>query len=514
MLIRLLPALATLLHACTQTVNEPLILDRYEDWIRQTGSGENLVIVQEEQIGGDHDLMGNGALCLGKSGDDFHASSFFRSSGRWTSRWLEPERDAELLNLSVSMFCYGQKQDMSRGWQKFRGNPLVCQAGWRHATEQSLLLPGSPGGQPADQALARGTGEWEGKWLLFFNIGGWAVNGWGMAVADSLAPLKRGINPFRLAEPYPLAAGNFGDSIHAPNDFYCHDGTWYAPCEAGKVRDTVDLVLFDGLERVRYRYSILDPTLWTSRDLVHWKNNGAMKGARGHDPGITHDGKLFYLFGEKGESLVCCISGNPLSGWHSCETVLDAGNHTGDPDLVFFNNRWHIFYDDSAHAHYRIGYASATIEDFPGGWVAQKRIFGPHRPDQGQLWDDDVPEGNNFGTGDADVAIEGSTLYMTYEWPVGIAWKELDLYDGDCIGVTIRVETDSKGDGCPDEIIRTIPVRPGKKLNYTIPVRSMDRFRISIFMTSSDTLVSPMITELGITQIRAHTSSARPKAAL
>ena len=193
-----------------------MILDDYEEWILQTGEADNTIIVKDKPIGGGRDLTGNGALSLQKDSDDFLASSVFRSSGVWTSRWQEFDLEEGQLDLSVSMNCYGQNQDMRTGWKKFPGNPLVCQAGWHHATEQTLILPDSLVGQPADQALARGTGKWKGKWLLFFNIGGWAVNGWGMAVADSLAPIKRGINPFSIAQPYPLACGNGKKNIWSP----------------------------------------------------------------------------------------------------------------------------------------------------------------------------------------------------------------------------------------------------------------------------------------------------------
>ena len=136
----------------------------------------------------------------------------------------------------------------------------------------------------------------------------------------------------------------------------------------------------------------------------------------------------------------------------------------------------------------------------------EKRIFGPHNPEQGQLWDDDVPEGNNFGTGDADVAFEGTTLYMTYEWPVGIAWKELDVYDQELTTVTASLEVDSDADGLPDSTIQTIPIRPGERVSYPIQNYSCKKFRIKIQMASNHAEVSPMITELIITHRKARTS--------
>lgn len=94
------------------------------------------------------------------------------------------------------------------------------------------------------------------------------------------------------------------------------------------------------------------------------------------------------------------------------DTILHVEDHTGDPDLGFFNNRWHMFFDDGEHLHYNIGYAATSAEEFPYGWKLENDIYGPYNPDQGQTWDDDNENGNNFGTGDADFALEDHTLYM------------------------------------------------------------------------------------------------------
>jgi hypothetical protein len=501
-MIRITIALLIIVSAGCRRVpgNDCLRFDLHQEWISQTGSTRNTIIVKEEQIGGNQDLMGNGALCLAKGGGDFHASSTFKESGEWTSRWVQPGKGVSLNNLTVSMLSYGKEQDMRSGWTKFEGNPLVCQAGWHHATGQTLTLPDSLPGQPADQALFRGTGKWEGKWLLFFNIGGWAVNGWGMAVADSLAPLKRGINPFSLAEPYPLAIGKYSDTIHAPNDFYYQDGTWYAPCETGKVRDTIQEGISVGLETMQIRYRVIAPHLWTSRDLVHWTNDGMLNEVTGHDPGITFDGHVYYLICEDGESLVGFSSEDPTGSWHALGTLLNVGDHTGDPDLIFMNNRWHMFFDDAPHFHYQIGYASAKPGDFPAGWIMNNKIFGPHNPEQGQTWDDDGLDGNNFGTGDPDVALEGNTLYMTYEWPVGIAWKELDIFSSEGIEVTAVLEADADGDDQPDGIIQRIMVEPGLHMKYPLDEPMNGKFRIRIEMGSNDSLVSPMVTSLVVGQ--------------
>jgi hypothetical protein len=472
-------------------------LDQHADWLSGTGSSSNIAIVKEEKLGGNRDLMGNGALCLAKESGDFHASSAFMRAGEWTSDWVRPGEEVSLDSLTISLLCYGKKQDMRSGWTKFEGNPLVCQAGWHHATGQTLTLPDSLPGQPADPALFRGKGNWEGKWLLFFDIGCWAVNGWGMAVADSLTPLKRGINPFTVARPYPLAIGKSNDTIYAPTDFYYQDGTWLTTCESGKVIDTIPEGFSVGLETMQIRYRVINPALWISHDLKNWTNSGMLKGVTGNDPGITYNGHFYYIFCEDGESLTCFTAEDPLETWATGGTALDVGDHTGDPDVTFMNNRWHLFFDDAPHFHYQIGYASTSLEDFPYGWEMENKIFGPHHPEQGQAWDDDLPEGNNFGTGDADVALEGHTLYMTYEWPVGIAWKELDVLSAEEMEVTLVLEIDQDGDDLPDQF-EHIRLHPGMCRVYATGKITCRRYRIRIEMMSDNPEISPMITALSM----------------
>lgn len=126
------------------------------------------------------------------------------------------------------------------------------------------------------------------------------------------------------------------------------------------------------------------------------------------------------------------------------------GNHTGDADASFFNNAWHLFFDDAPHQEYTIGYAHTAPSAFPRGWRLQNDIYGPRMPDQGQTWDEPTAEGNNFGTGDPDLALEGTTLYLTHERPTGIAYKELDLTDDTDQDVQVRLEIDANGDGTAD----------------------------------------------------------------
>jgi hypothetical protein len=160
---------------------------------------------------------------------------------------------------------------------------------------------------------------------------------------------------------------------------------------------------------------------------------------------MAWDGEFFYLFNEAGDKITLVYAVNPLRTWEPWPNtkdgvILEVGNHTGDADVAFFNNRWHIFVDEGPHRKYKLSYASASPEDFPHRWDLQKLIFGPYNPDQNQVWDNDNPEGNNFGTGDADVALEGSTLYMTYETPVGIAFKELDVLDAEQQTLQAKIE--------------------------------------------------------------------------
>ena len=104
--------------------------------------------------------------------------------------------------------------------------------------------------------------------------------------------------------------------------------------------------------------------------------------------------------------------------------VLDIGDHSGDCEIVFFNNQWHMFMDEGEHLHYKIAYAVTSPDNFPLSWKLSKHIYGPYNPDKGETFDDDNDQGNKFGTGDAAVALEGTTIYMFTERPIGVAYKE------------------------------------------------------------------------------------------
>lgn len=426
-------------------------------------------------VGGRIDVTGDGALLLRRSDTTrpFSRVDTFVSRGRWTSEWLRVPGNAPLAALSADVRVYGQPQNMATGWTKFSGNPLVSAQGSPHATPQTLQLPDSL--RPNDQALVRGAGDYEDQWLLLFNVGGWAVGGWAAAVADSLAPLKRGENPFRLVDPYPLFTDNARrDTLgyHAPNDFIYVDGTWYAPDES------------------RNRVS----RMWTSPTLTQWTNRGPIQGIQGHDPGMAYDGERFYLFTEDDSRLQHLSTSDPLGPWTAHGVALEVGDHTGDADLSYFNNAWHLFFDDAPHRDYTIGYARTTPSAFPEGWHLTNDIFGPRMPDQGQTWDEPTAQGNNFGTGDPDLAVEGTTLYMTHERPTGIAYKELALTDGADQTVRVQVDADVDGDGTADKSREQ--VLPAGSATLDLDGLQAEQVRVRFTLESQPPLESPMISNV------------------
>jgi hypothetical protein len=452
----------------------PIVVSGAEGWTARTADQEG-VQVRRSRDGGRFDVLGDGALLLRRpdSAASFWHGGRFVEAGTWSSGWIDASALPGLDALEVEVLVYGERQDLSTGWTKFEGNPLVSGRGFRHATGETLQLPDTVWSN--DQALVRGTGPYAGRWLLVFNVGSWAVGGWAAAVADSLAPLKRGKNPFRLVDPFPLFDGNAArDTLgyHAPNDFIHVDGTWYAPDESR-----------DGVSR-----------MWTADSLTAWTNHGPIQNVRGHDPGMIYDGDRFYLFNEDGERLQALVADDPLGRWTQLGAVLDVGDHTGDADPAFFNNAWHLFFDDAPHLHYQIGTARTAPEDFPRGWTLTNDIFGPRRPDQGQQWDEDTPAGNRFGTGDADVAVEGTTLYMTYERPTGIAYREFDLTDDREQSVRARIEVDVDGDGTPDTIRRKTLRAPRSRI--ALEGVEAEQVRVRLELETQNPRESPMVSAL------------------
>lgn len=454
-------------------LTEPGIeLDSTNEWWAQTYSANNIQILQNDYSGGRFDIFGTGALLLSRKDTSrpFIKTSAFAHTGRWTSKWIDRSPGLNDVVVEATVNIYGQPQDMSTGWTKFPGNPVIAPTGHPHATEQSLLTPTKLEGN--DPALVKGSGQYEGQWLLIFNVGPWASGGWAMAVADSLAPLKAGRNPFRLVKPFPLYTAK---GRHAPNDWIQVDGRWFGPDESRNRRSH----------------------MWTTDDFSSWSNRSRIRGIKGHDPGIVYDGERYYLFLEDGDKLQYSTTKNPLDKWQRQGVALAVGDHTGDADLSFFNNRWHMFFDDGPHLNYSIGYATTTAGDFPQGWQLTNDVFGPHNPEQKQQWDDPTPEGNLFGTGDADIAIEGTTLYMVYERPVGMAWKELELLDGRQQQISVQLEIDTDLDGKSDKLIPSRFLSTG---NSSVVFEDVEPGNIRLILTLSteNEDESPLLRRLAI----------------
>lgn len=479
--MRLVLAIATATLLCigcgpsSPDANDDMSLTTKTDWTTRAAEHSNVLVRAAGVAGGRFDATGNGALLLQRpdTAHSFTSTGRFVSRGQWTSKWLEVSSAAPLRAVTADVRVYGQSQKIATGWTKFSGNPLVSGKGSPHATAQTLQLPDSL--WPNDQALVRGAGPYEDQWLLFFNVGGWAVGGWAAAVADSLAPLKRGENPFQLVDPYPLFTDNAAhDTLgyHAPNDWISVDGTWYTPDES------------------RDHFS----RMWTSPTLTSWTNEGPIEGIQGHDPGMAYDGERFHLFTEDGTRLQHLSASDPLAAWTAHGVALEVGDHTGDADASFFNNGWHLFFDDAPHQDYTIGYAHTDPSAFPEGWRLQNDIYGPRMPDQGQAWDEPTPEGNNFGTGDPDLALEGSTLYLTHERPTGIAYKELDLMDDTDQDVQVRLEIDADGDGTADT--SRIQKLPAGHAQLDLDSLEAEQVRLTLTLETSAPHESPMIRTL------------------
>jgi hypothetical protein len=432
--------------------------------------------------------MGNGSLILKKINSDslFTLTSDFESEGYWTSKWKDFGDNVTFNSLETDVLMYGNEIDMRKGWTKFEGNPILSGSNTllplneKNITDQTILLPEPPGGVPQDQAILRGKGIYKGKWVLFFNHtpDAWPNNYyWSFAVADSLSPLKHGINPFSIPnENYPT----YGPiNNQAPNDWLEVNGVFYAPDET---------------------YQSMSH-LWMSTDMFSWTDLGIIENKVGTDPGLIHDGNRFHLFSENGNTIShCFLNIDSLKGYNN-QDVLDVGDHTGDADLGFFNNRWHMFVDDGVHLHYKISYASTSPTEFPYGWELVPEIYGPHNPEQGQTWDDDNKSGNNFGTGDADIAVEWNTLYLFTERPIGVAFKELnELLVEDGQTLEIQIEIDNNGDGIADSTTEWTSIVPGKSIiNFENPI-SGKQFRLKVRLQTVKPIISPMIKSLRLSE--------------
>jgi len=463
-------------------------VDQISDWQEQTDSSENLDIREAADWGGVIDLMGNGALLLQKVQSDslYTRVSEFQTSGKWVSKWHDFGTESSMRSIETSIIGYGKKLDMRKGWIKFSGNPVLSGGNTllplnpENITEETILLP-TPGGVPQDQSIVRGRGIWEGKWVLFFNHtpDAWPNDYyWSAALADNLFPLKEGINPFTIDTlHFPL----FGPiDNHAPNDWLEVNGITYAPDEN-----------HEG-----------DSHMWKSEDMINWIDMGPIQGINGSDPGMTFDGRYYYLFNESGERLNYNRLSADFTRIDDGGTVLDVEDHTGDADLAYFNNQWHMFFDDGQHLHYNIGHAVTSPEEFPFGWIKENDIYGPHNPEQGQRWDDDTKDGNDFGTGDADIALEGNTLYMFTERPVGAAFKELDeILDNTGLHLSVLVETDSNGDGVTDDSTGWRELGAGKAVLSWPQILTGRYFRVSFKFETENISETPLVQYFRLTSI-------------
>lgn len=461
-----------------------IFIDNHDDWNNNASIVKNLQIAKSDNSNGVIDLMGNGALLLDKLDTikHFQMTSRFKEQGSWTSKWLKLNKNKNI-SIESEVIIYGNTIDMRSGWIKFSGNPVISgenkllPLNKSNITNQTILLP-APGGVPQDQSILLGTGKWEGKWLLFFNHtpNKWPYDYyWSFAVAESLEPFKQGINPFKIDSSFfPLHGPING---HAPNDWLEVNGTYYAPDET-----------HDG-----------ESHMWISNDIVNWKNIGPIKGILGNDPGICYDGMHFFLFNEKNNYLTFNRLNRDYTSVVEGDTILNVGDHTGDPDLGFFNNLWHMFFDDGEHLHYHIGYAKTTPENFPYGWELENDIYGPYNPDQGQNWDNDNKEGNDFGTGDADFAIQDNTLFLFTERPIGLAYKELtEIYKNTGQEIRFSIEIDDDGDNVTDKTTEWINLNTGiEKIKINVEEKAKN-FRIKIDLNSNINTKSPLIKSIKI----------------
>lgn len=455
-------------------------IDNLAEWEEATERCTQINLMESNDWGGVIDLMGNGALLLEKISSEnlFTHTTVFHTDGEWVSPWHDFGEKVSLNALKFDLIIYGKKMDMRKGWIKFSKNPVLS-GGNRllplnsnNVTDQTILLP-DPGGVPQDQAIIRGKSKWSDKWVLFFNHtpSAWPENYyWSITIADSLTPLKRGTNPFIIDSlHYPL----YGPiDNQAPNDWIEVNGVYYAPDETHQGNSH----------------------MWESNDMLTWKDLGEIEGINGSDPGITYDGQDFYLFNEANRIVNYNRLASDMLSVIEGGAALDVGDHTGDCDVAFFNNAWHMFMDDGIHLHYQIAYAFTTAESFPLGWELYNKIYGPHNPEQGQTWDDDTPEGNEFGTGDADIALEGTTLYMFTERPIGVAYKELtEVLDGEEVEVMVNVLSDTNGDGVADDSTGWHALVPGQSAwSWSTPLPGR-YYKVIIKMISTQPSLSPMI---------------------
>jgi len=107
-------------------------------------------------------------------------------------------------------------------------------------------------------------------------------------------------------------------------------------------------------------------------------------------------------------------------------------------------------------------------------------------------------------TGDADIAIEGTTLYMFTERPVGVAFRELDeLFDSEGLSVQGLIEVDENGDGSADDSTGWHNLKFGQDIHLFTKSLSGIYFRIFFILSSKDPRESPLIEKFKLTYATA-----------
>lgn len=82
---------------------------------------------------------------------------------------------------------------------------------------------------------------------------------------------------------------------------------------------------------------------------------------------------------------------------------------------------------------------------------------------------------------------------MTYEWPVGIAWKELDLFDDKEQTVRFRIEADLNEDGAADWQSEWISAQCGVS-RHAVPTKlAAGSYRIVVSLSTETPSESPLI---------------------
>lgn len=321
---------------------------------------------------------------------------------------------AGFLSLSVVVMVFSIQNVAADGPNRSFAEPINFSEGWSMSGANPILVDDladddrdtlSTGaflfGKPQDPALV----EYGQEYYLISNIGAYGYNGWLVAVTESLKPLKRGTNPFQHS-----GMGDYGfdpfSLLQASNDWLVKEGTFF------------------GVDNTINGFAII-----TSESMNSFETEESVN-AEGGDPGFVEVNGTWHVFTETGTfqqtgKKILHTSSDDLDGqWTASEKVLELEAHTGDPDLIRINDWWYMFVDTGRHKNYSVSYAQTTVSDFPNGWEFKGKAIGPNEGNQ--TWDSPRIGGNRFGIGDADVILENGVVYMVYERPVGVAYRNIE----------------------------------------------------------------------------------------